>query len=262
MPWSRSNRLSIYYEVAGEGPPLVLLHANPFDHTMWLYQVAHFARRYTVVAIDLRGYGRSDKPEQGFTFLDMANDVLGVVRDLHFARVALIGVSIGATLALQLGLDHPELVRAMVLVGGESGNPPVFAKLAEDYAARPIGEQRVEHIRMFMGDDFSGSPTGRYLLDSFLATTPQLSGKSIAQIFRARSAVNLQDRLATVAVPTLVINGATDVSLESGLYTASHIPKAVHRIVPNAGHICCLENPAAFDRLVLDFLDAQGYGAA
>ena len=107
MPWSRSNGLNIFYEVAGEGPPLVLLHANPFDHTMWLYQIAHFSRRYRVVAIDLRGYGRSDKPEQPFTFSDMANDVVAVVRDLGFDRIALAGVSIGATLALSIALDHP-----------------------------------------------------------------------------------------------------------------------------------------------------------
>ena len=133
MPWSRSNGLRIYYETAGEGPPLVLLHANPFDHSMWLYQIAHFARRYTVVAPDLRGYGRSDKPETAFTFTDMVKDVLGVVRALGLDRIALCGVSIGATLALQIALDHPALVKAQILVGGESANPPVFAMLAEDY---------------------------------------------------------------------------------------------------------------------------------
>jgi pimeloyl-ACP methyl ester carboxylesterase len=115
---------------------------------------------------------------------------------------------------------------------------------------------------MFVSDDFARSPVGRYLLDSFLELTHELSGKSISEIFRARSTVNLQSRLSAVAVPTLVINGATDVSLESGRYTASRIPNALHRIVPGAGHICCLEKPAEFDRLVLDFLDAQGYGAA
>jgi pimeloyl-ACP methyl ester carboxylesterase len=124
MPWSRSNGLNIFYEMAGEGRPLVLLHANPFDHTIWVYQITHFSRRFKVVAIDLRGYGRSDKPEHPFTFADMANDILGVVRDERIESLALAGVSIGATLALQIALDHPELVRALVLVGGESGNPP------------------------------------------------------------------------------------------------------------------------------------------
>src|SRR5262245_24161948 len=198
MPWSQSNGLRIFYEVAGEGPPLVLLHANPFDHTMWLYQIARFSRHFTVVAIDLRGYGRSDKPEGPFTFLDMANDVLGVIRDRGIDRVVLAGVSIGATLALQIALDHPNLVRAMILAGGEAANRPIFATLAADYAAKPIGEQRASHIRLIVSETFARSPVGRHLLDTFLESTPALSGKSIAQIFHARAAVDLTDRLAAV----------------------------------------------------------------
>jgi 3-oxoadipate enol-lactonase len=257
MPWSRSNGVNIFYEVAGEGPPLVLLHANPFDHTMWFYQIASFSRRYTVVAPDLRGYGRSDKPEATFTFADMANDMVAVLRDLRLERVALAGVSIGATLALAIALDHPTLVRALILVGGESGNLPVFAALAKDYAAKPIAEQRHAHIRMIADKAFAESSLGRYLLDGFLESTPGLSGKSIAQIFLARATVDLRSRLAEVSVPTLVVNGATDVSLESGRFTASHIRAAMHRVVPDAGHLCCFENPAAFDRLVLEFLAAN-----
>lgn len=262
MPWSRSNGVNIFYEVAGEGPPLVLLHANPFDHTMWLYQLAHFSRRYTVVAPDLRGYGRSDKPETPFTFADMVGDVMGVIRDRGYDRIALMGVSIGATLALALALDHPALVRALVLVGGEAGAPPVFARLAEGYASRPLAEQRPEHMRMIADAEFARTPLGRYLLEAALETTPELSGRAIAQIFRSRTAVDLRARLGEVTIPTLVLNGATDVSLESGRYTASRIRGAVHRIIPESGHLCCLENPAAFDRAVRDFLDGQAMGGA
>lgn len=262
MPWSRTNGLDIYYEVAGEGPPLVLLHANPFDHTMWLYQIAHYSRRYTVVAVDLRGYGRSAKPETAFTFEDMANDVLGVVRDLRYSSAGLIGASIGATLALAIALDHPDLVRALVLVGGEAGNPPVFAKLAANYADKPLAVQRREHVAMIADPGFAASALGRHLIETALENTPALSGKAIAQIFRARTAVDLRGRLGTVSAPTLVINGVSDVSLESGLYTAHRIPDAVHRVVPASGHLCCLENPAAFDALVLGFLDGQGLGGA
>lgn len=262
MPWSRSNGVNIFYDVAGEGPPLVLLHANPFDHTMWLYQLAHFSHRYAVVAPDLRGYGRSDKPETPFTFADMANDILGVIRDCGYTRIALVGASIGATLALSIALDHPDLVRALVLVGGEAGNPPVFARLAEDYAARPLAEQRRDHMQLIADPNFARTPLGRYLLEAALKTTPALSGKAIAQIFRARTKIDLRARLGEVTIPTLVVNGATDVSLESGRYTASRIPGAKHRIIPESGHLCCIENPAAFDCAVLDFLDGQAMGRA
>ena len=61
MPFSRANGIDIWYEVAGEGPALVLIHANPFDHDLWMYQTAHFSTWFKVVSIDIRGYGRSAK---------------------------------------------------------------------------------------------------------------------------------------------------------------------------------------------------------
>lgn len=258
MPWSRANGLDIYYEAAGEGPPLVLLHANPLDHTMWLYQLARFARRWRVIAPDLRGYGRSDKPESPFAFADMAADVLGAMRDAGVGRAALIGVSIGATLALQIALDRPDLVRALVLSGGEAGPNPVFPALARDYASQPLAEQRAAHLRMIVGRAFAESALGRHLLTVFLEEAPRLSGRAIARVFEARAVVDLRDRLGEIAAPTLVVNGAADVSLAAGRDTARRIPNARHRIVPDAGHFACFESPAAFDAAVLEFLDEIG----
>ena len=72
MPFASNHGVKIYYEVYGEGPPMVLVHANPFDHRLFTYQIASFAPYYRVVALDIRGYGRSDKPETHFTLDDMA----------------------------------------------------------------------------------------------------------------------------------------------------------------------------------------------
>ena len=85
MPYSNANGLRIYYEVSGEGFPFVMVHANPFDHNLWMYQIAHFSTYFKVVAIDIRGYGRSDKPSAPFTLKDMdsplrSSFVMGVVR--------------------------------------------------------------------------------------------------------------------------------------------------------------------------------------
>src|SRR3954463_14225393 len=90
MPIGRANGLDIHYETAGSGPPLVLIHALPFDHNLWLYQVEGLSSRFTTIAMDLRGWGRSAKPHTPFSLGDMGNDVLGVLADAGFASGAVV----------------------------------------------------------------------------------------------------------------------------------------------------------------------------
>jgi pimeloyl-ACP methyl ester carboxylesterase len=99
------------------------------------------------------------------------------------------------------------------------------------------------------------------MLDLFSEQAHELSGKSIAQIFRAREACDMRDRLAGMKPPTLVINGAHDVSLQRGGETASMIPGARHVVIPGTGHACCIEDPAAFNGTVRDFLKTTGLWA-
>src|SRR5437016_12345627 len=98
-----------------------MVHANPFDHNLWMYQIAHFSTYFKVIAVDIRGYGRSDKPATPFSLKEMADDILGVCRDEGVKEVILGGVSVGSGMALLLGLDHPEMFKAVILVGGNSG---------------------------------------------------------------------------------------------------------------------------------------------
>ena len=74
MPYSNANGVDIWYEVKGDGPAMVLIHANPFDHDLWLYQAAHFSTWFKVVGIDIRGYGRSSKVTQPYALIDMARE--------------------------------------------------------------------------------------------------------------------------------------------------------------------------------------------
>jgi len=121
MPYSKSSGVEIWYEVKGDGPALIFVHANPFDHDLWLYQLAHFSTWFKVVGIDIRGYGRSAKVAEPFTLKDMCDDVLGVMTSLRLKRAVLIGCSVGSGIAILCGLERPDLFDAIVLVGGNSG---------------------------------------------------------------------------------------------------------------------------------------------
>jgi len=259
MPYSAANGVKIYYEVSGEGKPFVLVHANPFDSRLFLYQISHFSTFYKVISIDIRGYGRSDKPTSCFTLEDMADDVLGVCQDVVVEEAVLLGVSVGSGIALLLGLNHPEMFRALILVGGSSGGGGRMAERIEGYCKIGVANYHRVHLEDLVAPQFRDSRLGGYLLDRFLERGPWLSGESIAQIFRARAGTDMTSHLSSLKVPTLVINGEYDVSLEAGRRTAQMIPGAAHKILPNTGHACCIEDPAGFDALVIEFLKARGF---
>lgn len=257
MPYADSNGIRIYYETSGEGLPFVWVHANPFDHNLLMYQVAHFSTFYRVIALDIRGYGRSDKPTTPFTLRDMADDVLAVCRAEGVEEGIVGGVSVGSGIALLLGLDHPEMWRAAILVGGSSGGGGRIQERIEGYTS-DARTYHGKHIRELVAPGFAETGLGAYLLNIFLERNRWLSGESIAQIFRARAGTDMTPRLADMKVPVLVINGEHDLSLEGGKKTARLTPGAVHRVLPGTGHACCIEDPAGFDEIVREFLAANG----
>ena len=258
MSYSTANGIKIYYEVSGEGFPFVMVHANPFDHNLWMYQITHFSTFFKVIAVDIRGYGRSDKPTTPFSLKDMADDVLGVCRDEDVKQAILGGVSVGSGIGLLLGLDHSEMFKALILVGGASGGAGSIDARIHGYTKTGVEKYHIQHLRELVAPDFPETKLGKYLLNSFVERDPWLSGECIAQIFRARGETNMTPRLGSMQVPTLVINGAYDNSLKAGQRTASLIPGAIHKILPNTGHACNIEDPAGFDDFVIEYLRARG----
>ena len=254
MPYSQTNGLRIYYETYGEGPPLVLIHANPFDHRLFLYQIAHFSAFHRVIAMDLRGYGRSDKPETPFTLSDLTQDVLGVLADLDITRAIFIGVSVGSGIAMQIALDHPSMVRGSILVGGSSRGPRNIEEILRGFVDLDLKTYLDILMRRYTAPGFADSAIGRFVLNLFVEKVDSLSPHAIAQVFRARASFDMSARLDSITQPTLVINGELDGSLPAGMETASLIPGARHAIITDAGHACCIEQPEAFDRVVLDFI--------
>jgi len=257
MPFSRANGTDIWYEVAGDGPPLLLVHANPFDHNLWMYQIAHFSTWFKVVGIDIRGYGRSEKVTAGYALKDMCDDIIGVMRDLGIERAICGGCSVGSGIALLLGLDHPDRFDALILVGGNSASSDRYQKRIEGYR-NDLADYHVKHMRELVSPQFADSKLGRHLVNQFVEREPRLRGEAIAQVFMAGNHTDMTARLPTMKVPTLVITGELYPSLPAGRKTAGLVPGAVHKVLPGTGHACCMEDPAGFDTLVIEFLHARG----
>jgi len=263
MPISRANGLDIYYATSGTGPPLVLIHALPFDHHLWLYQVARFASRFRTIAVDLRGWGRSAKPRTPFTFADMGRDILwlladeGVTSDAN-SHAIVLGCSIGSKLALMLACDRPDLFAAAILIGGNSGPQPQLERRIAGYraahTARKLADYHLAHLRYGVTETFGDSPLGRYLLAGFAERGHALDPECIAHVFEALMTCDLTAKLPAHKRPTLIVNGEHDNALPGGKRTAALIPHAEHRILPGTGHCCFLEDPAGFEAIVRDFL--------
>lgn len=260
MPISRANGLDIYYETAGAkgDPALVLIHALPFDHNLWLYQVQRFSSRFRTIAMDLRGWGRSAKPHAPFTLRDMGDDVMGVLRDEGVTSAVVMGCSIGSKIALLLACDHPDVFTGTILIGGNSGPQNQFDHRIKGYreaaANGSLRDYHLGHLRHGVTQSWADTPGGRYLLDGFVERGATLDTACIVQVFGALTVSDLTAKLAGYKTPTLIVNGEHDSALAGGTRTAGLIAQAEHKILPGAGHCCFLEDPATFDGYVSDFL--------
>jgi pimeloyl-ACP methyl ester carboxylesterase len=145
----------------------------------------------------------------------------------------------------------------MFLVGGNSGASSRYQKRIDGYVSDLAG-YHMTHMRQLVSEDFAESDLGAHLLNMFAERGPRLKGDAIARVFAAGNSTATTDRLGEIKIPTLVINGEFDHSLSAGQQTASLIAGAKHEILPGTGHACCIEKPAAFNRLVIDFLRTNG----
>jgi 3-oxoadipate enol-lactonase len=121
MPYAQIGDITLYYEVHGEGPPVVLVPGLGADTRLFANVVPLLATRHQVVVVDPRGGGRSDKPTGGYSIEQMADDVAGLFGALGVLRADVVGYSMGGKIALQLAAGHPELVSRLVLAATAPG---------------------------------------------------------------------------------------------------------------------------------------------
>ena len=259
MPYSTRNGVKTYYEVSGDGYPLVLMHANPFDRRLFLYQAAHFSTFMKVIKIDLRAYGYSDKPAMPVTMTDLCEDVVAVCRQEGAIEAVFAGVSVGGVMGLQLGLDHPEIFKALILVGCSSMPGDRYQTRIDGYMKQGVGKFHIQHLTDLVSKEFAQTKLGKYLLSMHTEMDSHLSAAAIAEIFNALQNRDLTARLAELKVPVLIMNGEFDNSLKRSKDMSARIVGAEHRTIAGAGHACCLEDPATFDAHAMEFLHKHGF---
>ncbi|WP_424863804.1 alpha/beta fold hydrolase [Streptomyces sp. MMS24-I29] len=255
---------SLAYHDAGQGQPLVLLHAGFFDHGMWDDQTRAFAPHYRVVAPDARGHGASSNATRPFR---PADDLAALLRHLDAGPAVLVGVSMGGGTAVDTALEHPELVRAVV-VSGVGTSEPYFEDpwslevLGEQNDALAAGDIEVwlnGHVRFAAGPHRSPGDVDAHVANCLRAMASRTISKHTAGEPDHRVPVpQTWRRAASIDVPVLAINGALDVSdhIAMAERLVHTVPNGRAVSVENTAHFPNMEDPAGFNVLLAEFLEA------
>lgn len=260
------NGARLYYELAGSGAPLVMIHAGIADCRMWDGEFEAFAASHQALRFDIRGYGRSLPVDGEFNLQD---DLEALLATLSIASPAiLMGCSMGGGLAIDYALCHPEAVAALILVGSAPAGLELDAAgpdalFVESEAAFEAGYvERVAELDMRIW--FDGSGRSRHDVDqnarrrafemAKLVTEHELKG--IGTHKRKAATKSAADSLERLPMPALIIVGENDLPFLrlAAEYMAEKMPQAEKALISNAGHLPNMEHPVLFQDAVRQFL--------
>jgi 3-oxoadipate enol-lactonase len=249
----------ISYEVHGEGAPLILGHSLLFDGRMWESIVPGLSRRFRVINVDARAH-RNSTAAGPFTIWDLADDWLAILEAEKAERAFLCGLSLGGMTAMRLALRHPERVAAMALLDTSAdpeapGDRRTYRVLAEiqravrlDFLVDPIVERKM-FSRTSRRDQ-------KELVARGMAMYREKAPRDVYPALRATfDRESILDRLAEIRCPTLVLCGDEDAATipARSQRITERIPGATLTMIPRAGHISAMEQPAAVEAALLDF---------
>jgi pimeloyl-ACP methyl ester carboxylesterase len=241
----QSGEVRTYYEVHGDGDPLVLLHGGLCTLETFDGLTPLLAERFRVYTPERRGHGRTADVDGPITYVNMAQDTIEFMDALGIVGAHLVGFSDGAAIAVHVVLDRPDLVARLVLIGqalnqDDGAVPPAVIASLDDLAA---------NLPLMLAQLYGAvSPDG-----------PEHFGvivDKLAPLWRSEPTFTF-DQLATIAAPTLFLMGDSDwVTLQHADAVRHAIPAAQLAVVPGATHALPMEKPEMTARLTLDFLDA------
>jgi pimeloyl-ACP methyl ester carboxylesterase len=254
----------VRYEAQGSGPALLFLHAFPLGLAMWDAQASGLADVARVVRFDDRGFGGSSLGDGALTMDRIADDAAGLLDHLGVDQAVVAGCSMGGYASFALWRRHPDRVRALILQDTRPGVDPPEARAARATLANKVLAEGSGAAADAFLPRLLGASTQRDRPDLVASVRALILGnrpRGIADALLGLSArADSNATMATIRVPTLVVCGEEDVitpPAESEAM-ARAIPGARLALIPGAGHLANLENPAAYDAAVRGFLASLG----
>ncbi len=257
----------LFYVLAGPatGTRLVFLHGLGGTQSTWQMVLPHLAEHFRVCALDLPGHGQSDKPapaQTDYSLGSLASGVAQAMETLRLTPAVLIGHSLGGAVALTLALQHPDRVRALVLVDSLGLGNEINPELLDHIEAQPSQEEARKLLDLFFYDK-------RHVLDSGVedlyhqqqspGTHEAVRAVATGTMNRSGQLTNLPERLGDVSAPVLVLWGAEDQVIPARHATSAseRLRGAQMKILAGAGHVPQIEQAEQFTQVLEDFLRAQ-----
>jgi len=256
MPTIQNGGIELYYESTGAGDAVVLLHGLGSYVGDWRPQVEALSDSFRIIAVDLRGHGRSGKPAGPYSVPQFAADVAALIRALDVGSAHVVGLSLGGAVAFQLAVDAPSLVRSLVIINsGPSfvANRQIrFALFVRLLMLKVVGLKGLGGMiakRLF--PKTGQEPLRRGFLDHFVTNDRRAYQAST----RALVGWTVADRLAEITCPVLVMSGDRDYTPVSAkeAYVAA-LTNARLAVIRDAGHACTLEQPDQVNQALRTFL--------
>lgn len=250
--------VDFYYEVAGEGEPLLLIHGIDSDCRMWDPQFFNFARYFKTIRFDLRGFGKTAMPAEEFQILD---DIQQLLTGLGIENAHIIGYSYGGTIAPAFALKYPESVKSLTLAGagmiGHTWSEEVsryFVQFQESIKNNDFNEM----MRLLCWKSIYGPKRKPEGLEEICGLLKEMFLPVVKRGHEGKplSPGDSRGRLSSIKVPTLILVGELDFEDYHQIADFYHqnIPNSIKKIIPNAAHFMNIENPKLFNEEVLKFL--------
>lgn len=263
MGYVKVNDVNLYYEIYGEGVPLVLIEGLAQNINMWKYQIENLKDHFKIVAFDLRGNGKSDKPISGYSVDIFADDTIGLIRELKLEKPNILGVSLGGFVALKILHKYGKEIDKGILVntayGGPNYIPPsmdVLNIMLTGGGGKTPFEKGFNSLALGFTEKFVKEK--REIIEEIvnsLLENPQPPYAYQGQAM-AGASFNMEKEVKEIENEVLVIIGEKDkvVPKQNGINLKNSLKNSKLHIIKDAGHLCFIEKPEEFNEVVKNFL--------
>ena len=260
MPYCSVDDTRLYWTERGAGTPLLLIHGLGSSSRDWAAQVPHFADRYRVLRIDLRGHGKSERGNGPYAIAQFARDMAVFLRRRDAVPAHVVGLSMGGMVALELAASAPRLIRSLVVVNSVADMRlhswhDVWFYVSRRLTVQLLGMRRVGQLiahKLFI------KPSQQTLRRKFVRRWARNDKQAYLWSIDAIMRWSVADRLDRIDVPTLLVASDEDytpVSVKE--HIAARMPNAEVAVVEDARHALPVERPDDFNAIVGDFLSRE-----